>query len=54
MNVEKSKKKVQMYSSVLAFLYKPEMTKRSLTVQLETVIIEVSTVQTLGLRAHLW
>ena len=29
--------KVQVYSSVLAFLYKPEMTKWSLTHQLETV-----------------
>ena len=42
MNVEKSHKSA-VYSSILALFYKPEMTK---TLQLETVIIEVSTVQT--------
>ena len=37
---------------VLAFLSQPEQTYQSLTPQLETVIIEVSTVQALRLRAN--
>ena len=38
-------------SDVLVFLFQPERTYYSLTPQLETVIIEVSTVQVLRLRA---
>ena len=41
-------------SNVLAVLSKPEKTYLSLTPQLEAVIVEVSTVQALRLRANPW
>ena len=41
-----------MYVQCLAFLSKPERTYGRLTLQLETVLIELSTVQALRLRAH--
>ena len=49
---EKPQKFMCMHN-VLAFLSQPERTYWSLTLQFETVIIEVSTVQALGLRANL-
>ena len=53
MNEKPQKQKCMCMYSVLAFLSKPKRTYYILTPQLETVIIEVSTVQVLRSRANL-
>ena len=50
--INEKPKKCMCMSNILAFKSKPERTYCSLTPQLDTVIIEVSTVQALRARAN--